>query len=304
MLVPDFVQGGQFTTNKINSFATSGATFANNISDSTGAIRFLNNTLCVAYPDGTSSRFLTSTNYGSSYTVFTRTSSSFRGFTYMPNVNRYILTSNNLVISFDGSSFTTIHTSGLPNQPRYIDCAYSPKLGRTIIVAVNSNGTATNWVYTDNGTSVSNTASQQVGGVYGQKMTAIWVDEFDKFFVAANANIRTSSDGITWSSVYSGTNNQFIAYSPSLGMLRASSAYSYDGVNWTNTTSIGASGTLEIHWCPDLGVFYCGDAISSDGINFISVSGLTSYSSTWIPQQMSFFGLNASTNNSITRSQN
>jgi hypothetical protein len=221
----------------------------------------------------------------------------------MSNVNRYILPSAGVptfsasgLYSFNGSTFTNLSFGGSASRPQV--CTYSPKLGRTVIA---TNGTTGTWAYTDNGTSV--TTIGNFASTANVPMGLIWVDELDKFFASCNGTIRASSDGITWTSVHSG-GGRFIAYSPSLGMLRASSAYSYDGVNWTSTSSIGASGTLEIHWCPDLGVFYCGDAISSDGINFTSVSGLSSYSSTWIPQQMSFFGLNASTNNSITRSQN
>jgi hypothetical protein len=122
----------------------------------------------------------------------------------------------------------------------------------------------------------------------------IWVSELGLFVqvsdLAYGAQVpRYSSDGINWSSSPSmpeSVNWTSLAWSPQLGMIVAVASsgtqrvmYSYNGIDWSNTSVSGAGGYAwnSVCWAPELGIFVAvGDGYtmsSTNGINWTAAPG-------------------------------
>jgi hypothetical protein len=145
-----------------------------------------------------------------------------------------------------------------------------------------------------------------VGGTTGDTFRCVcWSPELSLFCAVGGYSgysfIRTSPDGVTWTSRTPSTQCQWqgVCWSPELGLFCAVGPYSTgvdlrvstspDGINWTSASVPYYYAWRSVCWSPELGLFcVVGDnvvATSSDGVNWsiVSVSGYWSYVC-WSPE--------------------
>ena len=192
-------------------------------------------------------------------------------------------TTFNLMTSIDGLNWIGRNAN---NANAIVGLASS---GTTLVLA--SNG----YIYTSTTLTTGSAASPGKTGLYITKLSASGIisdtatDGTNFVVVGSDGYIATSTDGVTWTPIYSGTQNNltYVTYGNSkfvaAGALSTCLVSSNAGVTWT----IGTQATVN----------YGGTSIASDGTNFVVVSSTTGAGSmqystdgvTWRPIILDYF---------------
>lgn len=243
---------------------------------------------------GASQRVMTSPD-GITWTTGTAPTFGWSTVLWVPELALFVAVSrattttvNRVMTSPDGFAWTqrTVPTSA--QNLRLLDMAWSPSLGR--LVAVGQNGGVTNGgndvVYSPDGINWTQAASVAAGGVNPTLASVRWSAAESQFVAGTNSapgRIRTSPDGITWTTTGASVDTVLaLAYSPALdrwfaaGQTSTVGYTSPDGSTWTNQTlpSGAASAWGEAEWLSAQGKFMIVGAAGSGPI-MTSPTGLT-----------------------------